>query len=350
MNSSLNLTGTIKSLLLSIVLLTSSLTMHAQKNDILLSNYTFAKGEPEIGKIAALNGTLVNIKLKGDDARAFTISNNILFITPEFIKADKKWYDLVITAEMAGKKISTPFRILNDQFHKNKVIAHRGAWKNTGASENSISALKHAIKLGCQGSEFDIHMSADSVLFINHDPKIGDVVLQTSAAAQLRNLKLENGEKLPTLEAYIKEGIQQNGTRLVFEIKPASGKTHAVASARKVVEMVRKYKAQAWADYISFDYEVCKEILRLDPFAHVAYLKGDKSPQELADDKLWGLDYNQSVLKKNENWIEQATQLNLTTNVWTVNDTDTMNWMLKKGITFITTNEPEIMLDLVRKK
>lgn len=340
----------LKCLLLSIFFLSTSLTMYAQKDAILLSNYTFAQDREEIGQISTVSGTLVNVKLKGDDARAFTITNNILFIKPAYIKANRKWYNLVIKAEKDGRKVSTSFRIVNDQFHKNKVIAHRGAWKNTGASENSIASLQHAIKLGCQGSEFDIHMSADSVLFVNHDPKFAGVPLQTSSAAQLRNLKLSNGESLPTLEAYIKEGIKQNGTRLVFEIKPGYNKSHALATTRKVMEMIRKYKAQAWADYISFDYEICKEVRRIDPFAHVAYLKGDKSPQEVAEDKLWGLDYHFDVFKKNANWIEQATRLNLTTNVWTVNDMDTMNWMLKKGVTFITTNEPEILLDLVKKK
>lgn len=32
---------------------------------------------------------------------------------------------------------------------KTKVIAHRGAWKNTNVPENSIAALQHAIALKC---------------------------------------------------------------------------------------------------------------------------------------------------------------------------------------------------------
>lgn len=350
MNFIFNPNRTFKSILVFVILFGSSTTMFAQKDDILLSNYTFAEGREEIGRISTASGTLTNVTIEGKKAKAFTINNNVLFIKSRFIKSNRPWYDVVIHAVKEGRKISTPFRIVNDQFHKNKVIAHRGAWKNTGASENSIAALKHAIRLGCQGSEFDIHMSADSVLFVNHDPKIGDVVIQKSTADQLRKIKLENGENLPTLEEYIKAGIKQNKTRLIFEIKPAATKAHALASARRVMEMVRKFKAQAWADYISFDYDICKELIKMDPYVHVAYLKGDKSPQELAADKMWGFDYHFNVLQKNDKWIEQATQLNMTSNVWTVNDVETMNWMLNKGVTFITTNEPEILLDIVKKK
>src|SRR3954466_14307062 len=80
-----------------------------------------------------------------------------------------------------------------------RVIAHRGAWKNTGATENSLAALRHAIDLGCYGSEFDVHMSADSVLFVLHDHAIQGVNIEKSTAAELLRIKLANGETLPTL-------------------------------------------------------------------------------------------------------------------------------------------------------
>ena len=97
-----------------------------------------------------------------------------------------------------------------------RVIAHRGAWKNTGLPENSIAALKQAIALGCYGSEFDVHMSSDSVLFVHHDPMIQSVYLEKTAAAQLETLKLGNGENLPTLETYLRAGEFQQATRLVL--------------------------------------------------------------------------------------------------------------------------------------
>src|SRR5690606_14855710 len=94
-------------------------------------------------------------------------------------------------------------------------------------------------------------------------------------AAELKSMKLSNGENLPTLEEYLKEGIRQNTTKLVLEIKPTTSKERALQMTGKVVNMVRELKAQAWIDYISFDYNICLELLRLDPFARVAYLNGD---------------------------------------------------------------------------
>lgn len=57
-----------------------------------------------------------------------------------------------------------------DNFLKNGVVAHRGAWKSDGLPQNSIASLKKAISLEVAGSEFDVQLTADGVLVLNHDP------------------------------------------------------------------------------------------------------------------------------------------------------------------------------------
>ncbi len=340
----------LKTLIVLISLTTISATLFAQqKMSVLLSNHNFSSGRTEVGTLQTNSAERAVFKLKGKNARKFMIRDNKLWIAEKYIKPDVKWYDLNIQAKAGSSKVTESFRIVNDQFIRNKVIAHRGAWKNTGAAENSIAALQHAIRMGSQGSEFDVHMSADSILVINHDPTIQGLTIANSPASQLGNLKLSSGENMPTLEAYIKAGLNQNNTKLVLEIKPTINNTRALQLAGKAVAMVRELKAQAWIDYISFDYNICLEVLRLDPYARVAYLNGDKSPAVLSADKLWGFDYHFSVFQKNEKWIDEAKQKGLTINAWTVNDEATMKWFLDKKIDFITTNEPELLLKLVSK-
>ncbi len=338
-----------KSLYLLIALTIISTTSFGQpKMSVLISNHTFSSGKPEIGTVYTSSSGNMVFKLGGKDAKKFILSDNKLSIKSEYIKPDVKWYDITLEAKNGSSKTKESFRIVNDQFIKNKVIAHRGAWKNTGAAENSIASLQHAISLGCQGSEFDVHMSADSVLVINHDPTIQGLTIATTSSSQLGSLKLSSGENMPTLEAYIKSGLDQNHTKLVLEIKPTINKERALQLTRKVVQLVSDLKAQAWVDYISFDYNICLEINRLDPHARVAYLNGDKSPAALAADKLWGFDYHFNVFKKNEQWIDEAKEKGLTINAWTVNDEEMLKWFLNKKIDFITTNEPELLLKLVK--
>lgn len=235
-------------------------------------------------------------------------------------------------------------------FYKTKVIAHRGAWKNTNVPENSIAALQHAIALNCYGSEFDVHLSADSVPFVLHDHSIQGIFIEKTSASELSLLKLSNGETLPTLESYLLAGKDQTQTRLVLEIKTSQlGKERSLLLTKKCIELVNKVGVASITDYIAFDFDVCLEVKKLAPKAHVQYLNGDKTPEQLAAAGLDGFDYHFSVLQKNENWLADAHQRKLSTNAWTVNDEAIMQWLIDRKVAMITTNEPEKLIQLLNK-
>lgn len=242
----------------------------------------------------------------------------------------------------------------NESMSQNKpvtqVIAHRGAWKNTGVPENSIAALQNAIQLGCWGSEFDVHMSADSVPFVLHDHSIQGIHIEKTNAAELKKIKLTNGESLPTLEEYLLAGKSQNKTRLILEIKSSSvNKERSLALTKRCVDLVTKTGVAGRTDYIAFDFDVCLKVKALSSTASVQYLNGDKSPEELEAAGLDGFDYHFSVLKKNETWLADAHKRKLSTNAWTVNDEETMQWLIAQNIGMITTNEPEKLIELLSK-
>jgi glycerophosphoryl diester phosphodiesterase len=112
---------------------------------------------------------------------------------------------------------------------------------------------------------------------------------------------------------------------------------------------VNKVGVSDITDYIAFDYDVCLKVKALNPKASVQYLNGDKSPEELATAGISGLDYHFSMFKKHEDWLTGARTLKLATNVWTVNDEETMRWFIERNVDFITTNEPERLIELLRK-
>lgn len=231
-----------------------------------------------------------------------------------------------------------------------QVVAHRGAWKNNDLPQNSIASLKQAIALGCAGSETDVHMTADSFLVINHDNKWGDLTIQKNTLAEVRKKKLSDGESLPLLEDFLSIIKQQKNTKLVLEIKPSvRGREWADATVQKIVKMVQQMEVEPWIVYISFDYEMVKEVLRLDPSANTQYLNGDKAPEQLKQDGIKGVDYHYSVFQKHPEWIQSAKENNIDLDAWTVNDEKTMNWLLENGFDYITTNEPELLFKLIAK-
>src|SRR5688572_1193444 len=104
---------------------------------------------------------------------------------------------------------------------KTKVIAHRGAWKNTKLPQNSLSALNAAVEMGCFASECDIWMTADSVLVVNHDPHFYDMPVETTTYKELLSKKYPNGESIATLQQFLSIMTKQKQTRLVLDIKPS---------------------------------------------------------------------------------------------------------------------------------
>ena len=262
----------------------------------------------------------------------------------------KYFYLLLLFASCTPFLTMTKKTEQNDGFHTNKVIAHRGAWKKSNLPQNSIASLKEAIRLGCEGSEFDVWMTADSVLVVNHDADFYGLPIETSSYQELLEKKHSNGELIPTVEAYLQEGMKQSRTKLIMEIKPSEvNGERGLAIAKRAVEMVKQLGAVDWVDYIGFDYDMCLKIIELDPSANVAYLEGDKSPEELAETGFFGLDYHYSLLRDKPHWIEKALDLGLTVNAWTVNEPEEMKWLLSKGLRFITTDEPELLLEIINQ-
>lgn len=244
----------------------------------------------------------------------------------------------------------TPKLNKKDSWNKNQVIAHRGAWKAKGLPENSIASLNEAVRLGCFGSEFDVHMTSDSVLVVNHDADFMGLKISKTSYKDLLDKKLSNGESIPTLENYLKAGMKQKRTKLILEIKPSNVSPEwDIELTNKSVAMVKRLKAGAWVDYISFSYDILKRVLVIDPKAKVAYLKGDVTLEKLKEDGFYGADYHFSVYKTGE-WFEKAKELGLTINAWTVNGEEDMNWLLKGKADFITTNEPELLFKLLGSK
>ncbi len=225
----------------------------------------------------------------------------------------------------------------------NRIVAHRGAFKKNGFPENSIASLREAIRLGCAGSEFDVRMSADDSLIVNHDPHFHEKEIEKTNYAELTKHALSNGEKLPTLSEYLLAGEKKNKhTDLVLEIKPSGlGADRARNIVDKVLALVEQLKPRYRIVYISFDYNMCLRILEKMPKAHVQYLNGDKTPDQLKEAGIKGMDYNYNVYKKHPEWIKRAKELGLVLNVWTVNDLSMMDDFLKQGFDLITTNEPE---------
>jgi len=223
-----------------------------------------------------------------------------------------------------------------------QIIAHRGFWQaQPPTTENSIQSLKNAQDLKVYGSEFDVRMTKDGILVVNHDEHHAKMEISATDFKDLKKVKLSNGEDLPVLKDYLKQGKKDPSVKLIVEIKPDKTKEKEDELTAKVIKMIKDMKLESQCEFISFSLHICKRIKETEPKFKVQYLNGELSPQQIKDQGLDGIDYHYKIFQKNPTWISEAKALGLITNVWTVNDIAVSNELKAQGIDFITTNIPD---------
>lgn len=242
------------------------------------------------------------------------------------------------------KKFILGFAVLTTAFMnaQTQIIAHRGYFQSQPpTTENSLKSLENAQNLKIFGAEFDVRMTKDGVLVVHHDEHHNKMIIEETNFKDLEKVKLSNGEKLPTLKSYLRQGKKDKNTRLIVEIKPATTKAVENELVAKTIKMIKDIKLESQCEFISFSLNICKEIKKTEPKFKVQYLNGELSPEQIKNEGLDGIDYHYSVFQKNPTWIAEANALGLITNAWTVNDVAVYNDLKKQGIKFVTTNIPD---------
>lgn len=229
-----------------------------------------------------------------------------------------------------------------------QVVAHRGYWKAPGAAQNSRASLQAALDLkDCYGSETDVWLTTDGHIMVNHDASLSGVTIQTSTYDQVKNLTLSNGEKIPQLQDFLNMMAADNSeTKLIIEIKTHSSVERTCACVDSVVAAVKAMGLENRVEYIAFSLDGCKEAVKMAPTAMVQYLNGTKTPQELYNDGIMGLDYTQA--KMTDSYISNAHSLGMIVNVWTIDSDSEIVYTNNRDADFVTTNYPESALKVYK--
>ena len=232
-----------------------------------------------------------------------------------------------------------------------KIVAHRGYWRTDGSAQNSITSLQKAAAVGCYGSEFDVWLTADGVPVVFHDATIDGIRIEDTTFATLMNHRLQNGEFIPTLQQYLTEGSKIEGCQLILEIKGHRNEVRDKRIADMCVELVRTLGLEKKTEYISFSKVVCQRLHEISPESKVAYLNGELAPAQIKEMGLTGIDYNEKVFVKHPEWLQEAKQLGVEVNVWTVDGEENLRHHVNlEGVALITTNAPEILKGILAEQ
>jgi len=219
-------------------------------------------------------------------------------------------------------------------FPRALVIAHRGA--SARELENSLAAFRAAAALGADAVELDVHAAADGTIVVHHDDAIAGRGIPQLAAKQLADLRLANGEGIPTLA----QTLEAIGPRLqVFvEVKSLPPRF----DDRLLDALRRGPNPDAYAVH-AFDHRIVQRLGARSPALRRGVLSASYPVRPLVALE----DAGATVLWQERTLVDRplvealhgaAMQII----VWTVDDPADMAQLLALGVDGICTNRPEI--------
>ena len=233
------------------------------------------------------------------------------------------------------------------------ITAHRGFWDSAVArgAQNSIASLGAAQAIGVWGSEFDLHLTADDTVLVNHDDSREGLLIADTPFSTFAAMSLENGERPATLDEYLTQGTLSDVV-MVAELKPLASPEREDLLIEKTLSSL---KAHGLYDpektlFISFSLYTCERLAALCPGFTVQYLEGDKTPEELNELGINGLDYGFWVFDEHPDYVERAHALGMSVNVWTVDEREDLERMIALGVDCITTNAPLLARELLGER
>lgn len=234
-------------------------------------------------------------------------------------------------------------------FHKNCVVAHRGAWKEAGLPQNSLASWREAVRLGCHGSECDVHITADDSLVVFHNLTHHGLTIKDSKYADLIKYPLKNGEKIPTFREYLTEVMKQNRTKLVVDVKTMISDEYSIRLGREIVRVINEMGAMEWCEFLGSNIKALQDIQKTTG-RRVAYLGKwreelpEMYPDKIKENGFEAVDYQHIFYYAHPEWIKTFKKRGIHLNAWTVNKEEDMDWFLKRKFDYITTDYPGLLL------
>ncbi|MBO4557982.1 MAG: hypothetical protein J5693_05190 [Bacteroidales bacterium] len=240
--------------------------------------------------------------------------------------------------------------------HKIAITAHRGFWncEESGYPGNTISSLRTAQDNGFWGCEFDVHITGDDQLLLNHDATLFDKNIHEMPIDTFLAMVLPNGEHPASADDFLTQA-EKSKIMLVWELKPHETAEREYEMVDKTIDLLKAHNLYSpkRVMFISFSLNICKRIAELCPEFTNQFLQGaenDYSPEDIFAMGINGIDYHFCKFDQHPDWVERAHKLGMSVNVWTVDQPEDIQRMIDMGVDCITTNEPLKVRELLGKK
>lgn len=256
-----------------------------------------------------------------------------------------------------GKLVKEQDNLMEEK-RDTKVWAHRGA--SGYAPENTLEAFRMAIEMGADGVELDVQFTKDRQLVVIHDETIdrvsnayGRVVDHTLEELKQFTFNKTHPEykdcRIPTLEEVL---TLMKPTGMTVNIELKTGVNFYDGIEDSVLRLVDRLQMQEQVIYSSFNHYSVMKVKELCPDAHVGFLYGDgtlhmaeyaeKNQVEALHPSINNIQYF--------DLIPDCKEMGIDLHVWTVNDKNDMERMVKLGVDAIITNYPDMAYEVIKGK
>ena len=251
----------------------------------------------------------------------------------------------------------------NRNMNKIMVVAHRGG--SALQKENSLQAFSNAISLHVDAIELDVHLSADDVLIVHHDPLVKNengkkIAIREKDAQYLTSLKIDEDQYIPTFEEVLmllKESAEYQVIVFV-EIKVDDRNKRYPHIEEKVIDLLLEYDFLEATYILSFDFPTLETIKRINNDLHTSALisktyltsvgaKGiDRVVEDMRNLKISSVGVKDIYLT--QTMIDALHKIDIQVGVWTVNNEREMKKFQAMNVDFITSDNPILLERTIR--
>lgn len=272
-----------------------------------------------------------------------------------------------VLAALLAVGVSAPAQAASDDVD---VVAHRGS--SGAAPENTIAAVRLAVRQGSEVVENDVQRTADGELVILHDTSlarttdveekfpgrspwnVGDFTL-----AEVRTLDAGSwfapefaGERVPTLAEW---GRAVGRAGMLIEVKNPGLYPGIAQDVDTALDSQRAFTSALKGDRLvvqSFDHAWLRDYDALAGNVPVGLLfaGGPPSDAQLVDAATWADQANPALGDMTEATVDQIHSHGLETHVWTVNDGQGMRKAIGWGVDGVITNYPQVLRDILERR
>jgi len=237
--------------------------------------------------------------------------------------------------------------------HRPLNLAHRGA--SYDAPENTLAAFDLALRLGADGIELDVQLSADGVPVVIHDWTLdrttdGQGPVATWRWAELRTLDAGSWfdsayarQRIPSLE----DVFAAFGRRLRYNIELKVRGLRSNGLERAVIAMIHRHGLTNRVLVSSFNPLALRRVGRLEPHLETGLLLAPEQPIYLRRAWLAPFVPHTARLPKyplvDASYMAWARRRGYRVGVWTVDDPDEMMRLADLGVDAIITNRPDVL-------